>query len=71
MSDSEIAQQYADKTERLLAELQKIEAAKFSLGEILYISDLVTKVRWMTSKEHERKLFERLEALHGRVALGR
>jgi hypothetical protein len=47
------------------------EIAQQYAEKILYISDLVTKVRWMTSKEHERRLFERLKALHEKVTLGR
>jgi hypothetical protein len=57
----------AAKTEALLDELSRQPASKFTLGELMWVQRLVTKMRWGTSLKFEQDLFEGVTELSERL----
>ena len=57
----------AAKTEALLDALQQQPASKFTLGELMWVQQLVTKMRWGTSLEFEQQLFEGVSELTKKI----
>jgi hypothetical protein len=57
----------AEKTEALLFDLQRQPASKFTLGELMWVQQLITKMRWGTSLKFEQDLFEGVSELTKRI----